>query len=416
MNLYDHDSEQQVIGAALMGRVEELDSGDFHDHKHREYWQIIQALVVEQRPITLETFIARMGGDMEVAIELTTMISRSSTLSSFEYAHKVRDLAKRRGVMSALEKAAKEIHSGDSVDQLVSHLHANSLTFAREQHGAEKLTASNVVDGFLDAIAEPRDTWGMRCGIGAIDHELGGIHAGEVFMIAGDPGVGKSIFATQLGFQLAGVDFWDHQLLEKHPGAMYHLEMTSQAVIRRIICAKARVDYREVRTGRMAEEEQTRFLAAAETIDAAPVFISDDTDWTTMALRADVARLIVESGIEWVMVDYAGLLKDPAESEIAREVSVSKALHDIAKMGVAMIVVETLNKAGLRGDRGLSGVRGSVQKVYDADVATYLQVPRDDTDPATKMRELKFTKVREGDTFLKVPLVLHGAQKRFEPR
>ena len=133
-------------------------------------------------------------------------------------------------------------------------------------------------------------------------------------------------------------------------------------------------------------------------------------------MRADVARLIDEHGIEWVIVDYAGLLKDPAESEISREIKISRSLHDIAKMGVAMIVVETLNKAGLRGDRGMSGVRGSVQKVYDADVISLLQVPSDDKYPGTTARELMFTKAREADMFLKIPFILRGSQKRFEPK
>ena len=299
---------------------------------------------------------------------------------------------------------------------MVAEIQTDVLRYTGFKRRADKLTLSRIVDGFLEAYAEPRDVWGMKTGIRAIDHELGGLHKGEVLLVAGDPGIGKSIFTTQLGFQMAGVEFWEDQIVGKVPGAMYHLEMSAEAVTRRAVCAKARVKYKSIRTGKVDDQERERFMEAVATIEYAPVYVSDDTEWTTATLRADIARLMDEKGIEWVLVDYAGLLKDPAESEIAREIKISKALHDIAKMGVAMVVVETLNKAGLRGERGLSGVRGSIQKTYDADVVVMLQLPSEGTYQGSMERELKFIKAREADMFLKIPLILNGGQKRFEPK
>lgn len=416
MNHFDHNAERQVIGAAFLGEIEPLEPEDFHDQRHRRWWQVIRELAAERKPITIDAVALRLNGDGYTALpELTGIIAGASTLSSEEYAGRVRDLARRRGVMAALEKAARALNAGDAVDGVVAHLHADSLEHAKAIQGAGQLSPSVVVDKFLDAVENPRETWGLRSGIGAIDTELGGIHKGETFLIAGDPGVGKSIFTSQLAFQIAGVDFWQNQIVGKSPGVMYHLEMSGEAVIRRAICAKARVNYRNVRTGQLTDDEKKRFLEAAEHINLAPVFISDATDWTTTMLRADIVRLMSEYGIEWALVDYAGLLKDPADSDLSREIAVSKALHDIAKMGVAMIVVETLNKSGMRGERNLSGVRGSVQKTYDADVVAFLQVPPDLADSKTTQRELKFTKAREADMFMRIPFNLAGAQKRFEP-
>jgi len=416
VNLFDHSAERQVIGAALVGHVEtEVEIEHFHLIDHRPIWRAIKSMTAERRPVTIETLIAKLGDLTQIAY-LTELISTTSTLAAPEYAKRVVDLAHRRGLMRVLEVAAKSISDSKEVSEIVANLQADSFQYARGPSQAREAGISHVVDEFLEAYANPRDVWGIRSGIGAIDHELGGIHKGETFMIAGDPGVGKSIFSTQLGYQMAGVQFWNEQIVGKSPGVMYHLEMSEEAIIRRALCALSKIEYRKVRSGKLSMEEQRRFMEAVETIEYAPVFISDSTEWNTTTMRADVARLIDEYGIEWVIVDYAGLLKDPAESEISREIKISRSLHDIAKMGVAMIVVETLNKAGLRGDRGMSGVRGSVQKVYDADVISLLQVPSDDKYPGTTARELMFTKAREADMYLKIPLILRGSQKRFEPK
>jgi len=416
LNLFDHDAEKQVIGAALVGHVEmDVEVEHFHLIDHQPIWRVIKNMTAERRPVTIETLIAKMG-DLNQLGYLTELVSIASTLAAPEYARRVIDLAHRRGLMRTLEKAAKAIGDSKEVSEIVAELQTDSYQYAQGPRQAREAGISHVVDEFLDAYTNPRDVWGLRSGIRALDHELGGIHKGETFMIAGDPGVGKSMFITQLGYQMAGVRFWNEQIVGKAPGVMYHLEMSEEAIIRRALCAVAKVAYRKIRTGKLSDEEQTRFMDAVAIIEYAPVFISDSTEWTTTTLRADIARLMDEKGIEWVIVDYAGLLKDPAESEISREIKISRSLHDIAKMGVAMIVVETLNKAGLRGDRGMAGVRGSVQKVYDADVISLLQIPVDDRHPGTIARELMFTKVREADMWLKIPLILNGSQKRFEPK
>lgn len=416
----DHEAEKQVLGAALRGSIaEDVTDDDFHLHRHRDLWKLVRRLEAERKPVTVETVLAGSMTEGQVYGELaylTELVSISSTISAPQYADRISDLARRRGILEALHKAARGLLDGTVIEEVVAEIQADVLRYTGFKRRADKLTLSRIVDGFLEAYAEPRDVWGLKTGIRALDHELGGLHKGEVLLVAGDPGIGKSIFTTQLGFQMAGVEFWKDQIVGKAPGAMYHLEMSAEAVTRRAICAKARVKYKSVRTGKVEDAERERFMEAVAAIEYAPVYVSDDTEWTTATLRADIARLMDEKGIEWVLVDYAGLLKDPAESEIAREIKISKALHDIAKMGVAMVAVETMNKAGLRGERGLSGVRGSIQKTYDADVVVMLQLPSEGTYPGSMERELKFVKAREADMFLKIPLILNGGQKRFEPK
>ncbi|RLC88732.1 MAG: hypothetical protein DRJ03_01390, partial [Chloroflexi bacterium] len=175
--------------------------------------------------------------------------------------------------------------------------------------------------------------------------------------------------------------------------------------------AYAHVSSHKAMTGKTTDDEQKRWLRAAEIIHDAPVWISDRDDWTTTTLKADVARLIEEHGIEWVLIDYAGLLNDQAESELAREKIISQQLASIAKMDIAVIAVETLNKQGFGGNKTLAGVRGSVQKVYDADVVAFLERQ----DEESMVRHLRFTKARDADMYLKIPMVLNGPEKRFDP-
>lgn len=416
LQFFDTEVESQLVACALIGEAPAIEANCFHDLRLRKVWAAISDLRARGDPVSPETVLYALGDASLETQSLVTdlMLSLHTSLLAPVYAERVVDLARRRAVLEALQDAAKHLQS-DDLETVVGDLHIATASALPAYKTASQADVGDVLEEFILRHAEPVDTWGLRTGFPQIDHELGGLHLGEVFLIAGDPGVGKSILAGQLAYQMAGVEFWPGQMVSKVPGAVYELEMSCRAVKRRVICGKSRVEYRKIRTGRVSPEERDCFLEAADVINAAPVFMSDATDWTTSTLRADLVRLMREKGVRWAIIDYAGLLKDKAGSEIEREMQVSRSLHDIAKMGLALLVVETMNKEGLKGSRGHAGVRGSVQKVYDADVIALLQVPPEDHSPTPVSRELKFTKAREADCYFRVPLILRGAQKRFDP-
>lgn len=416
LQLFDLDAERGVIGAALQGDLAQLTPQHFHDRRHRLIWQAIldrdrQAKVIEIEPLAKQLEGVDYGGPAY----LTQCIVGGSTLMVEDHTERLVELFYKREILSTIQEAAKHLKD-EPLDVIISGLYEGMGTIHMGSSRADQISASKVVDEFLDRVEDPTPVWGMRTGFSTLDMRMGGLHKGEVFMLAGEPAVGKSMLAAQVGFQLAGVDFLPLQVCDTHAGAMYQMEMSEEAVIRRACCAKSKVAYNKVRTGLdLTEDEQRKFLQAAETIERAPVHISDATDWTTTSLRADVQRLIREQEIEWVLIDYAGLLKDDAETEVSREVKISKALHDIAKLGVAVIAVETLNKQGLQRKSGKvqASVRGSVQKVYDADVIAFLQYPKDAAE-GTDERSLRFVKAREMDSYLGINLRMVGSEKRFE--
>jgi len=413
--LFDQQAELDVIGAALMGHVAALEAFHFHDLRHQLIWAEILKMQAESEPINIETVCHALDGrDYGGPSHLTRALSGPLVNINLEFnAKRVRDLKYKRGLLHSMQATVKQLEQ-EPLDVIVAGIYDSISSISIGAAEAGKLNPSNVVDEFLERLANPQDIWGIKTGWKAIDHRLGGIHRGEVLMIAGEPAVGKSIFAAQLGFQMAGVPFLPMQSTDRVAGAMYQLEMSTDAIVRRACCGKAKVPYTAIMTGKANDEQQAAFLRAAESLNAAPVYISDATDWTTTTLRADVMRLMREVDIEWILIDYAGLLKDTGDTEVEREVRISKALHDIAKLGVAVIAVETLNKEGLKSKgKTQASVRGSVQKVYDADVILFLEKPTD-VDEGSPLRQLRLAKAREAESYINMKLHLKGAEKRFD--
>jgi len=406
--LIDHDAELALIGAALMGTVSPAGPEVFNNSLHRDIWRRVKELELRGEPIDLLT-VGEHSADW-----YSTLTKAAASVPSLmhvdTYTSRLGDLAARRSFIRASEIAVKEIYNtqDNTLDAVLGRHYSRTSGIAHgDLGGARLLDVGHVVDSTVAALAEPQDVWGIRTGFNEIDIELGGLHPGESLILAGMPGAGKSMLTTQLCFQMAGVEFWPMQALsDPVPGAMFQMEMKEPAIIRRAACGIARVSQRRVMTGKLDGREQDRFMAALETIAKAPVYISDRTDWDTPRLTVEVAGLMRDHGIRWVLVDYASLLKDQSESEIGRERKISQGLADMAKLGVAVIAVEQLNKS--------KKLYGSIQKAYDADVILMLTGVGGKDTPKDK-RRIKVEKAREADRSLQFYMKLVGAQKRFEP-
>ena len=157
--------------------------------------------------------------------------------------------------------------------------------------------------------------------------------------LAGEPGIGKSALACQLGVGAS----------QSEPGVIYALEMKGANVARRMIAAAAKVPTHPIRTGGMTEAQWLQFTNAVQALERKPIYMSEDSDWTTAAMRADLHRLISEYGIGWAIVDYEALLKDDLEKDDnTRSKIISSRVHDMFKdLNVAGLVIDDMNKAVL---------------------------------------------------------------------
>lgn len=408
--LIDHDAELALIGGALLGSVDPHGPEVFNQQMYRDIWRRIKELELAGEDIDLMT-VGQGQGNAWYPTLTGAGAAVPSVLHIEGYGNHLADLAGRRSFIRAAEIAVKEMHNtqDNTLDAVLGRHYSRTSGISHgDLGGAQRLDVGHVVDGTVAALAEPQDVWGIRTGFNEIDIELGGLHTGESLILAGMPGAGKSMLTTQLCFQMAGVPFWPLQQVAKEPvpGVMFQMEMKEPAIIRRAACGIARVSQRKVMTGRLNEQERDKFMAALETVAKAPVLISNRTDWDTPRLTVEVAGLIRDHGIRWVLVDYASLLKDQADSEIGRERKISQGLANLSKLGVAVIAVEQLNKS--------KTLYGSIQKQYDADVILMLTGVGGKDTPKDK-RRIKVEKAREADRSLQFYMKLVGAQKRFEP-
>jgi replicative DNA helicase len=186
--------------------------------------------------------------------------------------------------------------------------------------------------------------------------------------------MGKTAFSLNIARNVA-VD-------TQSPVAFFSLEMSERQLALRLLCAEARVDAHNVRTGRLAENEWQKLSTCVGRLTEAPVYIDDTPGMGILELRAKARRLKKEKDIGLVVVDYLQLMQGPRNIESRQqEISlISRSLKGLSKeLDVPVIALSQLSRAvEMRGGERrpmLSDLRESGAIEQDADVVLFIYRP-----------------------------------------
>jgi len=415
------EAEESVLGSmvlsgeAIASVIEALKAADFYRPAHRRIFESILGIYARGEPVdaitvveelTRRSAIDEVGGALAVYNLVETVPTPAS--APF-YAKIVADHALLRRLIDAASQIMSRAFSVPE-DPRKAADEAEGLMYAvaREDEKEEVVAVRTLVDESmlqLEQIHQRESAFaGVPTGFVDLDNLLSGLQAGNLIVVAARPGVGKSSFVTNLARNVAvGEGTHDGK------GAtvmMFSLEMSRWEIGMRLLCGEARVPWDKVRAGRVATEEWTRIVEAAEGLHEAPLFIVDSGNVNIVDIRAKARRLrSSRQGLGLIIVDYLQLMSghsryDNRQQEIAE---ISRSLKLFAKeLEVPVIAVSQLNRnPETRADKRpqLSDLRESGAIEQDSDIVMFIHRDDSDTDPSTKGKaDLIVAKHRNGPT------------------
>jgi replicative DNA helicase len=285
------------------------------------------------------------------------------------------------------------------------------------------MSPAQIIDdyqGGLNAFLDPsKRIKGISSGFSKLDEMTGGMHAGELIILAARPSMGKTAFALNIAQHVA-------TKLNKAV-AVFSLEMSRESLLTRMLCASARVDSQKFRSGYLNSEERQRLQVAASQLVRSPLYIDDSAGANLMDIHAKLRRLQAERKQELglVVVDYLQLMSGRGRFENRnQEIStISRGMKLLAKeLNVPMLVLSQLSRATetRQGDHRpqLSDLRESGSIEQDADVVAFIfreEVYKRDREDLRGLAELLVSKQRNGPVG-KVDLVFLHHLTKFENR
>ena len=212
---------------------------------------------------------------------------------------------------------------------------------------------------------------GIPTGFTDLDEMTSGFQRSDLIIIAGRPSMGKTAFALSIALHAS--------VQAKFATAIFSLEMSKAQLAQRMLCAEARINMHQLRSGKLPHKELPKLSIAAGPLSEAPLFIDDTPGITVLELRAKSRRLKAQHNLSLIVVDYLQLMGSSGNIENRQqEISqISRSLKGIAKeLDLPVIALSQLSRAVEQrgGDHRpqLSDLRESGAIEQDADVVMFV--------------------------------------------
>ena len=383
------EAEKLILGSILIGagRLTEiaavLGPEDFCLEPHRRIFAAMKALDGAGRGIDRVTVATQLqaGGQLEAVggvSYVATLDEGLPHLSNLDtYVGIVRDKATlRRLIVAAQGVIDRCLTMGDDPGRIISDAERTlaQLGAANTEHG-DWLQPGQVIEqhpgGLQQLICPIAGGVGIPTGWKSLDSKLCGLHLGDLFILAGRPGMGKSVVGMQMAHWAATHGF---------PAAFISLEMSKASLIQRTIAAVGRLDSQRMRSGMLDQDERRRATLAAAAIRDLPMFIDDTRARTSPAVTAALRKLKSRAAVKLLIVDHLQLMRstgrhDKRNYELAEIIGDMK--HLAADEQLCVMVLSQLNRECEIENRfpQLSDLRDCGDIEQDADVVMFVHRP-----------------------------------------
>lgn len=253
---------------------------------------------------------------------------------------------------------------------------------------------------------------GISTGLADLDRKTGGLFPGDLIIIAGRPGMGKTTLSTNIA---------EHVAFSRRPAAIFSMEMGAVQIAQRSIAGIARIRMEALKTGQMSEDDYSRMAYHGGSLRDLPLYVDETGGLSPMELRARARRAHARHKLGLIVVDYIQLMQIPGTRENrTNEISeISRSLKALAKeLRIPVIALSQISRGVEQRDNKrprMSDLRESGGIEQDADVV--LMCYRDDyydNDCAFPgVAEIIITKQRNGPTGTVLSAFL-GEYCRFE--
>jgi replicative DNA helicase len=427
------EAEQSVLGGLLLNNrawfdlADQLTEADFYTQDHRVIFTAIAELLGRNQPcdfVTLSEHLRQLG-KLDEAGGVSYLGTLAADTPSAANVKAYAEIVRERSVLRTLIAAGQDIAElgyqpgGRPMGSLIDT--AEQQVFAIRARGNKAASQVKDMPGLMDSIedrldrlrANPDAFAGTPTGFIELDKMTQGMHAGDLIIVGGRPGMGKTSFAMNIAEHVA-VD-------RKLPTMVFSMEMSAEQLALRVLSSFGRIDQQALRSGHLEDHDWSRLVSASGLLREAPLFIDETGSLSPQDLASRARRQAAKQPLALIVVDYIQLMQVPNNRENrTNEISeISRSLKALAKeLKTPIIALSQLSRTlESRTDKRpiMSDLRESGSIEQDADVVLF--VYRDDyhnkESLAQGTAEIIIAKQRSGPTG-KIKTAFLGKYTRFD--
>lgn len=413
------DIEEAVLGALMLEQNAIADIVDilipecFYKDSNKKIYKAISSLAMRHAPVDIFTVADELkkSGDLESVggpLYLSQLSLKIGAAAHIDYHAKLllQKYMQRELISISYEVQRDAFDDSVSVDELLDQTQQKIFTLAERNMKRETEPVQNIINKAIEdlQVTQLREDGlsGVPSGFTSIDRVTLGWQPSDMIILAARPSVGKTAFVLTMARNMSV----EHNI----PIAFFSLEMSSLQLVKRLMISETGLDADKIKGGKKLEDyEWTQLETRLKQLAKAPLYIDDTPSLSIYEFRSKARRLVANSGVKMIIIDYLQLMTGPPELAGMREQEVSaisRSLKAIAKeLNIPILALSQLSRAvetraGAKRPQ-LSDLRESGAIEQDADLVLFIHRPDyyglTDDNPAMKgITDIIIAKHRNG--------------------
>lgn len=313
------------------------------------------------------TYFALSAKNAQVAQDFIALQPYSAANAGF-YVQKLRDMRQKEAIQHALlagrDMLKAHEKSGEEIAQELMQELNRSIGLMHDDNASIQQIALDYHAVLDERIRNRRNNKIITpmFGLPELDALCDLINRGEVVVIAGRPGAGKTALAIQFALHAARA--------QGIPSLFFSMEMTRHELMDRFVAQSKASTLSKLRGGYVANDEIEGVQDEISSLYAAPIYVYDMGE-TMAKLRARIRREVAAHKVRLVVIDYLGLLEIDMSKNTPRWQQIgeiSRQLKLLAiDLGIVIVEVVQMNREadGVEPTLGVLRDSGSIEQ--DAD-------------------------------------------------
>ncbi len=278
------EAEEAVLGAMLTSKdavgqaMEILTSDTFYKEANAKIFRAMEDLFNSSNPVDAISLINELKKRKQLdtcggSYYITGLSDSVPTSANTEhYAKIVLEKASLRRLIEVSAMLSQDAYQDrEELDDIMDKAEQRIFAISQNRLRGGFLQLNPILQATFEELdrihQKPGTVTGVPTGLVDLDEITSGFQNGELIIIAGRPGMGKTALALTFA-RNAAVDYGV-------ASGIFSLEMSNHQLAMRLLCSEARVDSHLVRTGRLPKDQWKNLSFSVGTLADAPIFLDD---------------------------------------------------------------------------------------------------------------------------------------------